>query len=79
MTVLGLVGLFVPLFAYVGALRLARPGSPWARWRYRGKARKLAKAQRREEKLIRRRRRLSDLVGGTPDKSASSLESQHRA
>ncbi|RFU21636.1 hypothetical protein [Geodermatophilus marinus] len=33
-TVLGVVGVFVPLVAAVGALRLARPGSPWARRRY---------------------------------------------
>ena len=32
--VLGVVGVFVPLVAIVGAVRLARPGSPWARRRY---------------------------------------------
>lgn len=31
---LGLLGLLVPVLALAGALRLARPGSPWARWRY---------------------------------------------
>ncbi|MGY1697816.1 MULTISPECIES: hypothetical protein [unclassified Geodermatophilus] len=31
---LGVVGVFVPLVALVGALRLARPASPWARRRY---------------------------------------------
>src|SRR2546421_9250512 len=29
----GLLGLLVPVFALVGAIRLGRPGSPWARWR----------------------------------------------
>ena len=29
--VLGVVGVFVPVVAVLGALRLARPGSPWAR------------------------------------------------
>ena len=76
--VLGLAGLFVPLLAYVGALRLARPGSPWARWRYKAGSRKLEKAERREERLVRRRTRLSDLVGGAPDRPASALESQRR-
>ncbi len=33
----GLFGLFVPPLLVPGAIRLARPGSPWARWRYRGR------------------------------------------
>ena len=70
--VLGLVGLFIPLFAYVGAIRLARPGSPWARWRYGGNERKLAKSRRRELKVTQRRRRLSDLVGGAPDRPSAA-------
>lgn len=32
--VLGVLGVFVPLVALVAVLRLARPGSPWARRRY---------------------------------------------
>jgi len=40
-TVLGVVGVFVPLVALVGALRLARPASPWARrWYGAGSARR---------------------------------------
>ena len=31
---LGVIGLFVPIAALIGAVRLARPASPWARWRY---------------------------------------------
>ena len=31
---LGVLGLLVPLVALIGALRLAKPQSPWARWRY---------------------------------------------
>ena len=31
---LGVLGLFVPIFALIGAVRLAQPGSPWARRRY---------------------------------------------
>ena len=30
----GLLGLLLPLALIVGAIRLGRPGSPWARWRY---------------------------------------------
>jgi hypothetical protein len=78
----GLLGLFLPFMFFVGALRLARPQSPWARWRYQGKPKKLARADRRETRfrqpLIRVRTRLEDLVAGyhdrpaDPDLSASS-------
>ena len=47
----GLIGLFVPLFVYAGAVRVARPGSPWARWRYRPDSRKHRRALRREQRL----------------------------
>lgn len=71
----GLLGLFIPLFVLVGALRLARPTSPWARWRYRPDrrrgVRKLARAHRRERRLrdpVRRAKdRLQDLIAGRPD------------
>jgi hypothetical protein len=42
---LGLVGLFVPLVAFVGALRLGKPGSRWARRFY--DERKMARARER--------------------------------
>ncbi|MEV0147355.1 MULTISPECIES: hypothetical protein [unclassified Nonomuraea] len=46
----GLVGLFVPVLLVVGAVRLARPGSPWAHWFFVGRSpRKMAKAVHREE------------------------------
>jgi hypothetical protein len=45
----GLIGLFVPLFVYVGAARVARPGSPWARWRYPPGSRKYRRALRSEQ------------------------------
>jgi hypothetical protein len=64
--VLGLVGLFVPLVADIAAIRLARPNSPWARWRYRENQRKLDRSREREAKWSRRRTRWSNLVGGTP-------------
>lgn len=52
----GLIGLFVWPLLYVGAIRLARPGSPWARWRYREgqrAQRKLRRAMWRELRLRR--------------------------
>jgi hypothetical protein len=64
----GLFGLFVPMLYLVGALRLARPHSPWARWRYQRKPAKLERAQRREQRfrepVIRAKTRLQDLVAG---------------
>ena len=66
----GVIGLFVPLVAIVGAIRLARLNSPWARRRYRKKPKKLAKAQRREARLDARwiawRDAFFDLIAGKP-------------
>ncbi|GAB3963913.1 hypothetical protein GCM10029978_023190 [Actinoallomurus acanthiterrae] len=49
----GLLGLFVPVVLIVSAFRLARPGSPWARWRYRPGTRKFRRALRREQRIRR--------------------------
>lgn len=78
----GLLGLFVPVLlpvAVVGAVRLARPHSPWARWRYRGGSQarqKMAMARRRErryqqEPVGRLATRLQNLVGGRPNAPSS--------
>ena len=61
-----IIGMFIPIFAYVAAIRLARPGSPWARRRYEEGSAKLAEAEAREEKHNRRVRRWQDLIGGAP-------------
>jgi hypothetical protein len=45
--VLGVVGVFVPFVALVGALRLARPASPWARRRYPDGSARAARSLRR--------------------------------
>lgn len=70
-----LVGVFVPLVALVGAVRLARPTSPWARRWYRHRPRALARARARAERYDARwrasGRRVQDLLGGTPDQGAS--------
>ncbi|MEV0617962.1 hypothetical protein AB0I81_31880 [Nonomuraea sp. NPDC050404] len=50
----GMAGLFVPPMLVVGALRLARPGSPWAHWFFAKKSpRKMARAIHREERWRR--------------------------
>jgi hypothetical protein len=62
----GLVGIVFPIVAVVGAMRLAKPSSAWARRRYSDA--KLGKAQRRYGAAYQLRRdRLRDLLGGRPD------------
>ena len=65
--VLGVASLFVPFFGLWGTLRLARPGSPWARRRYSG--RKLERATKRFSPHTRRRRAREaffNAIGGSP-------------
>ena len=73
----GLFGLIMPLVLILGAIRLARPGSPWARWRYRERPGKLARAGRREQHLrlpvIRAKIRIQDLLTGPHDQPAISV------
>jgi hypothetical protein len=59
-------GMMVPLVVWVSAIRVARPGSWWARRRYATGSRRLARARAREERRHRRRRRWQDLIGGRP-------------
>jgi hypothetical protein len=70
----GLFGVFVPLLFIPGAVRLARPGSPWARWRYRDRPGKLAEADRRERHLrqpvIRVKIWIQDKLTGPHDQPA---------
>jgi hypothetical protein len=78
----GLFGLFVPPLFIAGAIRLARPGSPWARWRYRERPGKLARADRREQRLrlpvIRAKIRFQDLLTGQHDQPMI-VRGQHAA
>jgi hypothetical protein len=60
------IGMFIPPVAWVAAIRLARPGSWWARRRYKPGSGKLTKAQARKSKHDKRVRRLQDLIGGAP-------------
>jgi hypothetical protein len=66
---LGVVGLFIPIFALTGAVRLARPGSAWAKWRYDLADIARAKARFADTRpLARANRRVGDLVAGAPGK-----------
>ena len=66
----GLLGIFVPLLALVGAVRLARPDSVWARWRYRPDSRKARRALRRDDRTRQRfvnaRNKVQDALAGRP-------------
>ncbi|GAA3220095.1 hypothetical protein GCM10017691_04130 [Pseudonocardia petroleophila] len=65
----GVIGVVVPIVATVGALRLAKPGSVWARRRYGEPA--LARSRRRfGADYARRHDRIRDLIGGAPDDAA---------
>jgi len=62
----GLIGIVIPVVAAVGAIRLAKPSSVWARRRYSGG--KLGRAERRYGPAYQLRHdRLRDLLGGRPD------------
>ncbi|MEV0677943.1 hypothetical protein AB0I60_15645 [Actinosynnema sp. NPDC050436] len=67
----GLLGLLIPVLPEIGAVRLARPGSPWARWRYTEGSRKLRRAYHREAKirqpLIRAKIRFQEFISGRHD------------
>ena len=50
-TTLAIIGLLIPVpIGLIAAIRLAKPDSRWARWRYQNKPRKLAKARARNER-----------------------------
>jgi hypothetical protein len=79
----GLIGIFVPVLLYVGAIRLARPGSPWARWRYEPGSRKFRRAQRHEERvrrpLIRAKIWVQEVIAGRHDLIPLDRLQRHRA
>ncbi|WAX80431.1 hypothetical protein [Streptomyces sp. KMM 9044] len=70
-TRIAVLGVIVPLVAVIGALRLARPGSPWARrfyrHRHRARARAVLRAYHHDLRWSGPRRTLQDWIGGTPD------------
>ena len=60
------IGMFIPPVAWVAAIRLARPGSWWAKRRYKLGSGKLLKAEARKARHDRQVRRFQDLIGGAP-------------
>ena len=70
----GVTGMLVPLVSLVAAVRLANPGSPWARRRYAAGSRKLARATARYARHTRRYQRFQDRLAGAPTTPAGSAE-----
>jgi hypothetical protein len=62
----GFAAIALPAVGWIGAIRLAKPTSPWARWFYSPE--KLARSERRVQDgfATRFQQRLVDLVGGEP-------------
>ncbi|MGW7369429.1 hypothetical protein ACWGI8_39920 [Streptomyces sp. NPDC054841] len=78
---MAIIGMLVPFVALIGAVRLARPASPWARHLYRrrprSRARAFLRAFHRDRRWSGPRRKLQDLIGGAPDR-LPARDADHR-
>ncbi|MFI0351930.1 hypothetical protein [Actinomadura sp. 9N407] len=67
----GMIGLFIPVLLVIGVFRVARPGSPWARWRYAPGSRKHRRALWHEVRfrrpLIRAKIWVQEFIAGRHD------------
>jgi hypothetical protein len=66
------LGTFIPLVALVSAVRLARPGSRWAKRRYPPGSDKARRAAARGARVEALQDRLFNLIGGRPSDDANS-------
>ncbi len=64
--ILAMVGIFLPVFSLVGAIRLASPRSLWARRFYKPGGRRQARAEARWARIDARRRWVYDAIAGAP-------------
>jgi hypothetical protein len=72
---LGVIGVFIPVVALVGAVRLGHPKSVWADWRYDDAKR--ARAQERfapDKPMVRLGRTIGDIVAGRPTSELPARE-----
>jgi hypothetical protein len=65
--VMGVAGVLFPVVGLIGAIRLAKPDSFWARRRYEPGSRKLARATARFARHRRRYQRFQDRIAGAPE------------
>jgi hypothetical protein len=79
---MAIIGTLVPFVAIIGALRLARPESPWAKHLYRHRPRSRARAMLRafhhDKRWSGPRRKFQDLIGGAPDRLPAARDPDHR-
>jgi hypothetical protein len=77
---LGILGLLFPLLALIGAIRLGKPDSLWARWRYPPGSHKLRKATARADRHDARwtgfKDRIFDAVAGRPTSDQALVPGQ---
>ncbi|MFF7336867.1 hypothetical protein ACFZAT_05945 [Streptomyces sp. NPDC008163] len=70
---MAVVGTLVPFVALIGAVRLARPTSLWARRfyrnRHRARSRAVLRAYHHDVRWVGPRRKFQDLIGGAPDRA----------
>ncbi|MEU1488306.1 hypothetical protein [Streptomyces sp. NPDC005752] len=70
---MAVIGTLIPFIALIGALRLARPTSLWAkrlyRRRHRARARAVLRAYHHDVRWAGPRRRFQDMIGGAPDRT----------
>jgi hypothetical protein len=66
------LGAFIPFIGMVGAIRLAKPKSRWAKRRYKPDSRKLRKATERNKRIERFQETLINAIGGRPSTDADS-------
>ncbi len=64
------LGAFVPLLGLIGAIRLAKPGSRWAKRRYADGSGKLRRATERDKYVEALQDRIFNLIGGRPSDGA---------
>jgi hypothetical protein len=64
--VMGVAGMLLLPVGLIGAIRLAKPGSPWANRRYQPGSKKLAKAEKRYGRHTARYQRFQDRIAGAP-------------
>ena len=71
---MAVLGTLIPFIALIGALRLARPASLWAkrfyRRRHRARAKAVLRAYHHDVRWAGPRRRFQDLIGGAPDRTS---------
>jgi hypothetical protein len=70
--VTAVLGAFIPFIGIVGAIRLAKPGSRWAKRRYKPDSRKLRRSTERFKRIGAVQDRLVNAIGGRPSTDADS-------